>query len=128
VRTLHTSPTACTPLHPHRCASRPSSFTTHASSWTQDVAKFKEVLQLNGIPVSRGLFITSSTFSPRARHIGVACLDGEEFAALESRGLWRLWARRGLALGLLGLLGALVTGEVAPPDVLQEFLRHRARP
>ena len=57
----------------------------------QDVAKFKEVLVLNDIPISRGIFITSSTFSPRARFVGIKCIDGEEFTALEKRG--HFWAR-----------------------------------
>jgi hypothetical protein len=34
------------------------------------VAKFKEVLKLNGIPVRHGIFITTSTFTPRATTIG----------------------------------------------------------
>eukprot|EP01133_Synstelium_polycarpum_P001474 gene1474-1712_t len=35
-----------------------------------DVAKFKEVLALNNISLSKGLFITSSTYVPRATTIG----------------------------------------------------------
>lgn len=32
----------------------------------EDVAKFKEVLKLNNIPISRGIFITTSYYVPRA--------------------------------------------------------------
>lgn len=34
------------------------------------VAKFKEVLRLHRIPKSRGLFVTTSTYTPRATTIG----------------------------------------------------------
>jgi hypothetical protein len=73
----------------------------------EEVAKFKEVLSLNGISVSRGLFITTSTFVPRAKTTGVRTLDGEALAAWE-----RSLARRGLlrkgALGLALLFPVLV--------------------
>ncbi len=65
----------------------------------QDVAKFKEVLTLNNIPIRYGIFITSSTFSPRARFVGIKCIDGEEFAALERRSTW--WPRIRLVLCVL---------------------------
>lgn len=32
----------------------------------KDVAKFKEVLTLNRIPISRGIFVTTAGFTPRA--------------------------------------------------------------
>ncbi len=55
----------------------------------EDVAKFAAVLSLNGIPLSRGLFITTSTYVPRARTIGVRTVDGTELLALE-RSAWRV--------------------------------------
>ena len=51
----------------------------------KDVAKFKEVLALNNIPLKRGLFITTSTFVPRATTIGVTTIDGEALARWEKR-------------------------------------------
>lgn len=51
----------------------------------KEVAKFAAVLQLNGIPLSRGWFITMSTFSPRCRMLGVRCIDGEELKELERK-------------------------------------------
>lgn len=55
----------------------------------EDVAKFSAVLNLNGIPLSRGLFITTSTYVPRARTIGIRTVDGAELLALE-RSAWRV--------------------------------------
>ena len=53
-----------------------------------DVAKFASVLQLNNIPRSRGIFITTSTYVPRARTIGVRVVDGAELQQ------WRQQAAR----------------------------------
>ena len=39
----------------------------------EEVAKWKAVLELNAVPLRRGLFVTTSRFSPRAREIGAAC-------------------------------------------------------
>lgn len=66
----------------------------------EDVAKFKEVLRLNGIPTSRGTFVTTSTFSPRARHIGVRCIDGTELVAWERRALVKCVLRRGIYISI----------------------------
>lgn len=49
------------------------------------VAKFKSVLELNGIPLSRGLFVTTSTYTPRATTIGIETLDGAELKRREAR-------------------------------------------
>jgi hypothetical protein len=51
----------------------------------EEVAKFKEVLNLNGIPLSRGIFITTSSFVPRAKTIGVKTIDGVELKELEKK-------------------------------------------
>jgi hypothetical protein len=51
----------------------------------EEVAKWKAVLELNKVPLRRGLFVTTSRFSPRAREIGVRCLDGDELDAWEAR-------------------------------------------
>jgi hypothetical protein len=75
----------------------------------EEVAKFKEVMSLHGVPLSRGLFITTSTYVPRATTIGVRTLDGAQLAAWE-RGL----RRRGLALAAArGVAGVTVVGAVA---------------
>ena len=57
------------------------------------VAKFKvgfgagndeqEVLRLHRIPKSRGMFITTSTYTPRATTIGINCIDGAGLERLE---------------------------------------------
>ncbi len=47
------------------------------------VAKFKEVLKLNGISPSRGIFITTNTFAPRCTTIGIKTLDGKQLRRLE---------------------------------------------
>eukprot|EP01138_Halocafeteria_seosinensis_P007593 gb/GECG01007761.1/.p1 GENE.gb/GECG01007761.1/~~gb/GECG01007761.1/.p1 ORF type:complete len:292 (+),score=21.96 gb/GECG01007761.1/:1-876(+) len=49
-----------------------------------DVAKFKEVLQLNNIPLSRGIFVTTSTYSPRATTVGVKTVDGKQLKEWET--------------------------------------------
>lgn len=63
----------------------------------EDVAKFKEVLSLNGISLNRGLFITTSTYTPRATTIGIKTIDGNQLEALELRSKvfkfvrWMFW-------------------------------------
>jgi hypothetical protein len=47
------------------------------------VAKFKEVLNLNRISIRRGIFITTSTFVPRALTIGIKTIDGSQLRRLE---------------------------------------------
>jgi len=44
------------------------------------VAKFKEVLIVNRIPLARGVFVTTSSFTPRALHCGIATVDGTQLA------------------------------------------------
>lgn len=46
------------------------------------VAKFKEVLKLNNIPIQRGFFITTSSFTPRATTIGIKTIDGKQLRRL----------------------------------------------
>lgn len=76
-----------------------------------DVAKFKEVMSLHGVPLRRGLFVTTSSYSPRALTAGIKTLDGKQLAAWEAysrrvrtlrRGAWA-----GIGLTCLGL-GAIV--------------------
>lgn len=81
----------------------------------EDVAKFKEVLQLNNIPVSRGVFVTTSRYVPRATTIGVRCIDGAELEALEAKAFRRrrrLWVASALAVVLVSGLGVgLLSGQ-----------------
>ena len=51
----------------------------------EEVSKFKEVLKLNNIPISRGIFITTSSYVPRAKTIGIKTIDGEELKILEKK-------------------------------------------
>ena len=44
---------------------------------------FQEVLRLHHIPRSRGLFVTTSTYTPRATTIGITCIDGAGLERLE---------------------------------------------
>jgi hypothetical protein len=47
--------------------------------------QFQMVLALNGIPCQKGLFITTSSFTPRCLTIGVRTIDGKQLLALERR-------------------------------------------
>jgi hypothetical protein len=49
----------------------------------EEVAKWRMVLELNNIPLRRGLFITTSSFSPRATTIGIKCLDKNDLIIWE---------------------------------------------
>jgi len=62
----------------------------------EDVAKFKEVLRMNGISSRRGLFVTNSKYSPRATEVGIRTIDGMQLDALRSRYLGKrtVWGRR----------------------------------
>ena len=71
-----------------------------------DVAKFASVLELNGVPLSRGIFITNSWYVPRATTIGVRTVDGAELARWRQRARRRQWKRWFLPLGLAGLVVA----------------------
>lgn len=51
----------------------------------EDVAKFKEVLIQNEIPLKEGIFITTSKFSKRALETGICCIDGQGLEELEMK-------------------------------------------
>ncbi|RYE83315.1 MAG: hypothetical protein EOO65_04160 [Methanosarcinales archaeon] len=88
----------------------------------EDVAKFKQVLQLNGIPLRKGVFVTLGRYSPRATTVGIRTMDGDELrrwaarvkGAQRRRRLWR-------ALTCLSLLAgsSLVTAELWAPAAVQ---------
>ena len=91
-----------------------------------DVAKFKSVLQLNGIAPSRGLFVTTSSYVPRAVTLGIRTLDGKQLAELERRARRRLSRVMILrALALSGITLAIVMhnapslAEASEVDALQ---------
>ena len=74
----------------------------------EDVAKFKAVLELNGIPPKMGTVVTTSRFSPRCKTIGLKCIDGEELRAWERR-TSRRRARRWVAI-LFGIFTLVMAG------------------
>eukprot|EP01129_Flabellula_baltica_P001477 TRINITY_DN11382_c0_g1_i1.p1 TRINITY_DN11382_c0_g1~~TRINITY_DN11382_c0_g1_i1.p1 ORF type:complete len:185 (-),score=35.45 TRINITY_DN11382_c0_g1_i1:63-551(-) len=58
----------------------------------EDVTKFQQVLLFNRINPSRGIFVTNSTFSPRAKQVpSLRLIDGEEFRRLERGTRRRIW-------------------------------------
>ena len=77
----------------------------------KDVAKFSSVLELNGIPLSRGLFVTNSTYVPRATTIGIKCIDGKQLAAMKRKARLRGWSQI-LVVG--GVVGAIVATQYMP--------------
>lgn len=48
------------------------------------------MLRLHHIPKSRGLFVTTSTYTPRATTIGITCIDGAGLERLEKTALTAL--------------------------------------
>lgn len=84
-------------------------YTSGLSVPLSDVAKFKEVLLQNGIPASRGVFVTTSTFTPRALRAGITTVDGKQLIEWERRSFrvarWR-WARRACLACAMGVAAA----------------------
>ena len=81
-----------------------------ASVGLEEVAKFKEVLALNGLSPRAGLFITTTSFVPRALTTGVRTLDGAQFARWEARLRAYAWVRRViLGVGALALATSAIT-------------------
>lgn len=76
----------------------------------EDVSKFKDVLALNKVlfPRWRALFVTTSTYSPRARTVGMRCIDGKELAAWEQRVRRKLQLSRMAQTFISGVLSALL--------------------
>ncbi|PRP80943.1 hypothetical protein PROFUN_11272 [Planoprotostelium fungivorum] len=93
-----------------------------------DVAKFKEVLSLNNIPVSRGIFITTSDYVPRAVTIGIHTVNGEELRELERQAKHR--KATDLALWFLfagGIVGGGYLYVMQHPNDLVEDAQQKAR-
>lgn len=101
-----------------------------------DVAKFKEVLVANGISMRRGMFITTSTYTPRALTTGIRTVDGVQLKELEQSARKSVRTRRwrryiGITLAMLGafMWGILPPREIftAPADSRWLSLRSRMR-
>ena len=91
----------------------------------EDAAKFKEVLRLHGLPPSRGLLVTTGTFSPRALTTGLRTIDGEQLRAWERRSyFWQRLRWIATALVLAGLAGAAVIGDDNSSRVAQIAYGH----
>ena len=75
------------------------------------VSKFKEVLLLNGIPLHRGLVVTTSHFSPRATTIGVTTIAGEELLSWERASAKSSTRRRRIFYSLVLVLAAIVSAK-----------------
>eukprot|EP01102_Stenamoeba_stenopodia_P020269 TRINITY_DN7836_c0_g1_i1.p1 TRINITY_DN7836_c0_g1~~TRINITY_DN7836_c0_g1_i1.p1 ORF type:complete len:189 (+),score=36.01 TRINITY_DN7836_c0_g1_i1:33-599(+) len=80
-----------------------------------DVAKFKEVLLLNGISPRKGIFITTSTYVPRAEHIGIKLVNGQQLRSLERWAAIRVMTKRFI------ILCGLVTVVLASGHFDKEF-------
>lgn len=86
----------------------------------EDVAKFKEVLRLNGISEARGLFVTTSDYTPRALTTGVRTVDGKQLKEWENK--VKTKARIRLAFRLLLALAVMTAGSLfyfATPERLR---------
>ena len=71
----------------------------------KDVAKFKTVLELNNIPLRNGIFITTSTYVPRATTIGIRTVDGDQLLEMEKKAIY---VRMGKYLNYFLILSFLV--------------------
>ena len=80
----------------------------------EDVAKFKSVLELNGIPMSRGMLVSTGEFTPRARTIGIRCVNGKELDKWEARALHTARKRRLRLVAALGAGGVFMAVHQAP--------------
>ena len=69
-----------------------------------------------GIPLRRGLFITTSTYVPRARTIGVRTIDGSELVAWERNAKWLLAGRAIVSALVVGVPLALLAQELAATE------------
>jgi hypothetical protein len=88
----------------------------------EDVAKFKSVLGLLGVPARRGLFVTTSTYTPRAATLGIRTVDGAGLASWERR-VARLVVLRSFLRGVALTLAAFA-GAVAFAPEIGDAVRH----
>lgn len=66
-----------------------------------DAAKFKEVGVLNNLPRRNMLMVTTSSYVPRARKIGISTVDGAALAKWE-RAAWRRFRQRRVRRAVIG--------------------------
>jgi len=87
----------------------------------EDVAKFLAVLRLNGVALARAraLFVTTSTFSPRARTLGARLVDGAGLERWESRVRARVAAGRAAAALARAAAVLLAAALALAPDALE---------
>lgn len=76
------------------------------------VAKFKSVLELNKIPLQQGLFITTSTFTPRATTVGIKTMDGTALDAWKRAVLAKQRRKKRFLFLSKFILGLLVTSGI----------------
>ena len=73
----------------------------------EDVAKFKEVLRLQNINISRGMLVTNSKFTPRCASTGIRLINGTQLKQWEARVQRNFWMKRSiLTVTCTGLLAA----------------------
>jgi hypothetical protein len=90
----------------------------------EDVAKFKEVLTLHNVSLSRGMLVTTSTFTPRCKHVGVRLMNGEQLQQWEKRIHRQLWVRRTF-LGVA--VSAVIATAFTYPNETADLLHNRWR-
>eukprot|EP01132_Coremiostelium_polycephalum_P003553 gene3553-4427_t len=83
----------------------------------KDVAKFKEVLIMNGINPRNGLFFTAENYVPRARTIGIKTIDGDKLKRMEK---YAYLVGMLKSIGVLGSVLLLFTGK--PYELLKELI------
>jgi hypothetical protein len=87
----------------------------------EDVAKFKQVLELNNINVNRGTVVTTSTFSPRCQHTGLRLINGTDLKQWEKHVHNRIWFRRSILGACLG--SGIVATVYFPEETTAVMLR-----
>jgi hypothetical protein len=93
----------------------------------EDVAKFKEVLSLNGFPMRFATFVTTSTFTPRATTIGIRTIDGAQLNVWERKANRQAAMRRlCIAIAYALLLGTLSIA-AAPSYVAAKLPAHETQ-
>jgi hypothetical protein len=85
----------------------------------EDVAKFKQVLELNNINTNRGIVVTTSTFSPRCKHIGVRLINGEELSTWERSVRRNIWFRRSI---LSAFAGSFLVASYCYPNETKDII------
>jgi hypothetical protein len=72
----------------------------------EHVAKFKEVLAQNGVPLRRGLFITTASYTPRAKETGLTVWAAADLLFWERVSHWVAWGRWSVRWALRALVAS----------------------